>query len=320
MNMKSQKPTDQDKQLKKLLESYTEVARHKLGRTPSLEDLTKMLNEDSKEDIPGDNPVASPISYQSVGGSVMDAQSTTTPKQSPQEVKSEDMEKAEDFVPEICKMKVYFGMSDKDGKRESDPNNILYYETPSGTFYDTQSDTWHDTKPDMVNHLPSRSVNFNEKDIVAAITHGVMGDEDYEALDKAGMIDHTPRRLWELTKKLRMQWEDLEKVDELAKSHSEGEPHSEPDGDEDEYGNEIGDVEPEHEENEEEYEYEGADVESIDEIDPFALPVPEPDYPGEDVLAELFAEAFRVVSTSPQLEESIREIVRQELQKLGFGQ
>jgi hypothetical protein len=211
--MSDNKKQDSDKELKRLLDAHVLVAKNKLGRTPNLEDLQKML-EDSNggEDKGGPTPIAH------------EKPAAGEPKQevkSPEGTGSQpEMKLEKDEDPAIMSMKVYYGTGGDGEEKKPDPNKVLFYETKDGRSYDVENQNWLDKRPGFLDHLPCRPLNYDERDIVAAIAHGVMGDEDYMALDKAGMLDHfeTPKRLWDLTKKLKSQLTDLEKSEALVKA------------------------------------------------------------------------------------------------------
>jgi hypothetical protein len=192
-----------EKQLKKQLESYVEVAKHQLGRTPSLEDIQNLLGGGTK---PGE-AVATPVASETV-----ESQAGSSPEAQKSEMT--DVEKE----PRIMRLKVYYGLAaGEGGEKKPDPAKILFYEDPdSGSCYDCAQQQWLDKKPNVLEHLSSRPVQYDERDIVASIANGVMEDSDYEALHKVGAIGETPQKLWDLTKRLKTQ------VAELEKSSSEG--------------------------------------------------------------------------------------------------
>jgi hypothetical protein len=202
----SKKQPDEGKELKRLLDAHIEVAKARLGRTPTLEDLQKMLTV-THEASANQTPVAA---EKPQGGEPK--QEVKSPEGATTEL-SEGLQKDEDKEPSILSMKVYYGLGvGQDGaEKKPDPNKILFYETSDGRAYDTNQNQWCDQRPAVLDHLPCRPIQFNERDIVAAIAHGVMEDGDFDALDKAQMISETPRKLWNLKKKLMSQVEELEK-------------------------------------------------------------------------------------------------------------
>lgn len=317
------KAKEDEKQLKKLLDSYTTVAAHKLGRPPTLDDLTKMLTENAgQEEMPGAKAAPTPVTSQPVAQRGMDQTSDTTPKQPAQGTQAsptaspqnpQPMDKAApagegmdadpdgEPPPNIAKMTVYYGMGEGE-PRQPDPGNILFYKHPDGRFYDTNAQDWSDVEPPMARHLPSRPIRFNEQDIVAAIAHGVMDDTDYEQLDKAQMIGHNPRLLWEKVKKLHGLYSDLQKSSEIE---AEAEVDTdllpgEPSG--------------------------GAGVNAVGQFLSTAGVEPSDtaqeaggDLAGEDLVKQIVDAACAAVGESPELEEKIRRIVKEELAAAGLG-
>lgn len=223
-------PEEQSKadetQLKKLLESYTAVAKHKLGRTPTLEDLTKMLTPENQgqEDL-GAHQTQTPVTAKPVGKRSLDRATETQPAQgtvaphtdTSEPLKKDDESEGEEGLPTVARMKVYYGMGSAgaDGTKKPDPGKILFYETHDGRFFDTGKQEWELGRPTMADHLPCRPIEQHEKDVVAAIAHGVMDDESYNALDKAEMIGDTPRRLWSAMQRLKTLHGDLEKSTDM---------------------------------------------------------------------------------------------------------
>jgi hypothetical protein len=298
---KEEQSKNEGKELKKLLESYTAVARHKLNREPQLEDLVKMLSEDSQhqEDIhPTKEPT--PIASQPVGQKAIDV---ATNSQAKQEVTAEPLDKADE--PKILSTKIYYGLSGKEGEKKPDPHQILYYENRDGHFFDTNSQSWSPDRPPMADHLPCRPVSSSEKDIVALIAHGVMDAEDFSHLDKSQMIGPTPKRLWELTNKVKSHLGELSKSDDSLE-----------DDDDDNFGQE-----PQQSENSGEIELHPYDESNDDVLSQFMDETnsesnseePSMDVSGDDVLEQIIQAALGATLESGDLEEKIRRIVREEL-------
>lgn len=214
MNDKKDPIKEEKAQLKKLMESHMAVLEHKLGRPPTMEELMDFASEKPE-------------------GSV-------EPLQKPHTEESEkEEEKTEGTYPSILDMLVYYGMNGDGENRKPDPNKILFYRTPDNRWYDTKSQSWCDM-PSHADHLPSRNINFDEKDIVSAIAHGVMEDSDYESLDKAGMIGDLPKQLWSRVKKLNNLTEQLEKSDGVESDEVPGENSNE--DEKNDYGSEAFDA------------------------------------------------------------------------------
>lgn len=219
MTENNKKP-DEGKELKRLLDAHIEVAKARLGRAPSLDDIHQMLSV-THSASENQTPVASQSPR-----SGEPKQEVKSPEGATTEL-SEGLEKdMEPKEPSILSMKVYYGLGGEGTEKKPDPNKVLFYETSDGRAYDTSDSKWCDQRPSVLDHLPSRPIQFNEKDIVAAIAHGVMEDGDFDALDKAQMISETPRKLWGLKKKLMSQVEELEKsqIQEPLESEEEDVP------------------------------------------------------------------------------------------------
>lgn len=302
-----------EKQLKKLLESYTAVAAHKLGRPPTLEDLTKMMTENQGQESLATVATQTPMASRNPGERSIDRTSDTAPKQAPQELDKTseahgepDGDEGVDAGPKILHMKVYYGMSGEGEGRKPDPANILYYESPDGKCYDCNAQAWSDKRPLLADHLPSRPIQFNEKDIVGAMMHGVMDDHDYDALDKAQMISDTPRRLWELTKKLKGYNEELAKSTEIEQEDTDDEPEVDP---------ELTAGAP----------TEGKGVDAVGEFMSTAgVERGSQDETGgesevgEDLIKQIMDAA--VAAVSEEMGNNVRQIVREELARHGIGQ
>lgn len=111
--------------------------------------------------------------------------------------------------PKILDVKIHYGLSEQNGEKKPDPQKILFYSYPDGSCYDCDSQQWLDKKPAVCDHLPTRDIEASEQDLISAIAHGVMDDEDYEILDKNGIISEVPKKLWENIKKLKKLHEDI---------------------------------------------------------------------------------------------------------------
>jgi hypothetical protein len=283
---------EQEKQLKKLLESYTAVAAHKLGRPPSLEELNEMLNESG----------------------------STEPKDELEKTEGDPDSSEEpgehDGVPNILKTLLFYGMSDKDGQRSPAPDKVLFYKHPDGRYYDCSSNSWSNEEPPMCAHLPSRTLgqgkmSDNERDIVSAIAHGVMDDEDYNTLNETGMISPSAQKVWELSKRALTLHDDLEK------SLTEG-------GDEDE---DMGSMDQEVEVDPDLLPgsggeegtnvfagiLEGVGISGTEDIDDF-----DEGDPGTNVAAQIMEAAKVAVGyvMQTEFEDRVRAIVQEEIQKI----
>jgi hypothetical protein len=178
---------EQAKQTKKLLDSHMVVLKDKLGREPTAIEIADAL-KDGKDEA-SNLPQATDV----------------TPENSAE--------------PKILRMKVYYGMGKSDdGKgQKPDPNHVLFYENHTGNTYDTNEGRWLEKRPPVLDHLHQRPLLFdkNNMDIMRAIAHGIIDDEDHAELDKSGALTPDSKNLFSMYKKLK----DLEAHKEsLAKS------------------------------------------------------------------------------------------------------
>lgn len=183
------------KTLKRLLDAHMLVAQNKLGRSPTMQELLESIGEQQPAEKKEEVPV-------------------------PEAVENEQAAKE----PKILHFKVYYGMSDKknkDGALEkcADPNKILYYESGDGTVYDVGTQQWMPDRPSILDHLPVRPLMHDERgqDVLRAIANGVLDDDDYDALEKVGMINEDAKKVFGLYKKaldLNTQMQQLEKSEE----------------------------------------------------------------------------------------------------------
>jgi hypothetical protein len=165
------------------------VAQNKLGRTPTLDELTKMITE------------------------------------TPEQAEPEAVEAPAEEEPKILHVKAFYGMRDKKGEngtaeRKPDPAKVLYYQGKDGRVFDCGTQTWLDAAPAVLEHLPSRALIYDSKgqDILRAISSGVVDDEDFSELDKMGAVNDDARRVYQLYKKaadLHGQLSALEKSDDV---------------------------------------------------------------------------------------------------------
>ena len=288
----NKKQPDEAKELKRLLDAHIEVAKARLGRAPSLDDIHQMLSVTHSASA-NQTPVAS-----EKPSSGEPKQEVKSPEGATTEL-SEGLQKDEEKEPSILSMKVYYGLGtgvfSADAEKKPDPNKVLFYETADGRAYDTNDNKWCDQRPAVLDHLPCRPIQFNERDIVAAIAHGVMEDGDFDALDKAQMISETPRKLWGLKKKLMSQVQELEKSQsvELEEPSEEVDPDLLPGEDPNSGDNFISKFK----------EFAG--------VSDYQIDANEQDLPGDDVLSQIIQAATAEALTG--MEEMIRAIVRDEL-------
>jgi len=299
-----------EKQLHKQLGAYVEVAKHKLGRTPTLEEVQNLLSGGKAPGTESDTPVASEpdgVNTPSAGEAPPKEMANTVHAEPEMEKDDSNKSDLQDVAPEgepkILHLKVYFGLSPhpETGEKQADPHKVLFYEDPvGGSCYDCQAQEWLAERPEILEHLSSRPVQYDEKDIVGAIAHGVMDDSDYAALEKVGMLGETPKRLWELTKRLQTQvdqYEDLQKS--AAVEGEEVDPDYEENGNADKPIHGGDDVMASMMEA-------AAGAYGDADIDIEALP------PSEENIQKIMAIAFAKAKTG--MEDQIREIVREEME------
>jgi len=230
--------------------------------------------------------------------------------------KSEEAE--DDGTPDIVKTLIYYGLGE--GKKP-DPHKILYYERPDGSCIDVQGKTTLATRPGVLDHLPSRPITVEDRDVVAAIAHGAMSDKDFSALDENGMIGDVARQIWEKTQKLSSLRDDMAKADALAKSEEEEEEEGGAEAFGGEETPEEEAAEAEETEGDEEAHEEGEAEEMSDDLAAVKEDL------GGDVFQEIMdlamAKALNAMSGEDGgegLEAKIRSIVRQEIESiLGDG-
>lgn len=201
---------DDKKNLKKLLDAHLSVLEHKLGRPPQMSELLSELAD---------------------GVESAAANASTPPADANSNSASGDVNLADPSEPKILGYKVYYGM--KLGKsptgeqtRVPDPARPLYYESGDGRCYDAKQHDWCPERPDILDHLQSRPLMFDEQghDIMSALLHGVMDDDDYQALEQADLLNEHHKKIYTLNKQLQSQMNGLEKSEnELEAEESEGE-------------------------------------------------------------------------------------------------
>ena len=286
---------DSAKDAKKAFESYYTVAKHKLGREPTFDEVVEMMGENSSRAASQTESVPTVVGSESPEELEKDAD--------PELPQDEEEEAAAAQAPAILRYLLYFGMADRvegeDGSvtGKPDPNKVLFYEDPqTGSCYDCNQDEWLDERPAALDHLPARKMQFTDTDIIGAIAHGVMDDEGFETLDKAGMITDTPRALWSKTKALQKDLADLEKMEAMEKSEGVDQEGLDPD-----------------------YRAEGHGEQGTDNVDEIlnTAGVARSDFQdlaevaGDDVAAQFMATAIKIAMTN--MEDQIRAIVREEL-------
>jgi hypothetical protein len=300
-------PKQQEKEVKKLFEAYISVATHKLGRTPSIDEVTKMLGDEDAAANMTDQSPTSQVEHMNVEKS--DEPSLVNKQMEPAKM-SEMQDVGNPNEPKILKILIAYGNEEKDGKTKPNPHKILYFVDKDGNkCFNCEKQEWESPIPSIVGHLPTRPVSFNDSDMVSVIMNGIMDNDDYEKLDKAGMITENPARLWSLVNNLKKNVDELEK-EELAKSEDDIEM--------------AGDFEEENPDNEEWRDLDIDDWQSSGES-PFAEMMGnadlsevngdiENDLVDEDVFREIYETAMSKALNN--VESIVRKIVREELEKI----
>lgn len=117
-------------------------------------------------------------------------------------------EQAEDDgdLPKCLKYLAYFG---------KDSEKPMYYEDPEGMcFFDTHEGQWSSEKPKHIDGLNSREIQ--NEDMFDMVLHGVMDDEDYSSLEKAGMVDERAGKLYHKISSLKSHAAELQKSVDVA--------------------------------------------------------------------------------------------------------
>ena len=269
-----QKPVDKsaedEKNVKKQINSYLEVAKHKYGRVPTIEELQAMINGDENASIAG-----------AMGHSPSDADLS---KEAPEASNG----------PKVLGCHIYFGYSkDKDGQRKPDQKKILFYEMPQGV-YNVSHGQWESSRPEILDHLPTRDMENTDEDLMQAIMHGIVDEEDYDQLDKSGILSDNTRTLWSKHSELSKLKKQMAESEELNKSEDELIDNSEYD-----YA----------------YDQEWANANlgpSGFVPDYFDLPMSdvfEIQLPGDDLIAEIMSAAHSTPKLSPQMEARVLELM-----------
>lgn len=103
--------------------------------------------------------------------------------------------------PRILYFKIYYGRNSE--------NPLYYFDPTTNGWFDTEARTWQDNTPPIASHLNQRDIGG--ADVFDAILHGVVDDEDYEALQKMNLIDDRSRQLWTKLGSLYNQTQAMQK-------------------------------------------------------------------------------------------------------------
>lgn len=216
----------QEKALKKQFESYIEVLKHKNhGQVPSLEEVVEEIaGQTQKQDsVTGDEDFTDDgfaDDFEDTEEGEFEPQQTqemeesATPAVPEPELSGQSVDPAASSHPKILNMKIYYGMSpDEHGVNHPDEGKILYYEDGDGLVYDCNSGQYTDEKPEIMNHLPSRPVRNDDRDIVQAIMHGVLDDDDFTKLSDAGMVSDQASQMKKNMDKLQKLIKEKEELE-----------------------------------------------------------------------------------------------------------
>lgn len=233
------------KEVKGLLESYLKVAQHKLGRAPSMEELTKMMDEgDTPPGHASTTPVASqtpePSPAQAPAGTSqrMGVPAQKVPNQPGQPVAGQPRTRPEKLdkdgtaspatmlatakgagpaadidAPAILRYIVYYGRGEKG---EPDPRHILFYHDPEmKRWYDCDAKRWSEgDAPGWIQHLPSRPISGSSSDLLSAIASGIMTGDEFNHLGALNILTADAKRLGALVGLDRAASEPMEKSED----------------------------------------------------------------------------------------------------------
>lgn len=116
-------------------------------------------------------------------------------------LKPNDPDAIDPTDPRILYFKIYFGRNSE--------NPLYYFDPTTNSWFDTNARAWQDNTPPIAAHLNERDIGTT--DVFDAILHGVVDDEDYEALQKMNLIDDRSRQLWSKLGSLYNQTQAMQK-------------------------------------------------------------------------------------------------------------
>lgn len=298
------KPVDKNKQAekdaKKVLDSYYEVLKHRLGRAPDVSELLDFAHSMSQNDkdpaVEGTEPLEKPELEKT---DEITEETQQAPVVQP-EAQEGDIDPNE---PEILNLKIYHGAKKlEDGSIIADENKILYYETIDGRVYDVHSQDWLGSRPPLLDSLIPRPLKCEEIDVMSAIINGVVNDNDYDCLEKAGLISGNAKSLWEKTNKLNTlvkeynETTEEDDIEPLSKSNHEDDNEDFFDIDdehlyEEDFGGEVG--------------LERDGIEGREAVEDFLNNAP----PGYDAIREMIELAMKSSEFTQKQEDRIKEII-----------
>jgi hypothetical protein len=197
--------------------------------------------------------------------------------------------------PRILSFKVYVGKSD----------SPLYYHDPAtGSYFDTNAKHWVEQKPPFIDHLNERDIQGS--DVFDAILHGVVDDNDYQALEKVNQIEPRAKQLWSKLSELKNQTQLMQKsVEEDLIEDSKKEDLKDPNNYTAEKTKDSG--------NEEAPESEGEGT-TEETVQP--EPKAEDKMPGSNVLQMILDAARKNAENSNLTLENLRSMIRSEIKSL----
>lgn len=154
------KDSEDNKELLGKVKAAITVFQHKNGRVPSLEEMNELLTQED------------PVPENKDDSTVNSSQSANSEPEFPTAGTEQD------DSPRCLSFVVLHG---------KDPSKPAFFSDPVAGHFDVSSGEWIKELPDLAQHLQQRDVQG--EDIFSMILHGIMSDDDYEKLSKAGMID-----------------------------------------------------------------------------------------------------------------------------------
>jgi hypothetical protein len=209
------KEPDHLKEAKKLFDSYSEVLKHKLGRNPTWDEIVSEIKEQKIQPSPA-NPTQG---VETLAKEPSAPAPTGVPAVAPAMEKAADKQAPATMAPpegtpKIFRLQILYGLKDDgSGNKQPDPATPLFY-TDGQRHFDCSTDQWTDQVPEVAQHLMSRPLQHSAEntDLFDALLHGVVDDDDFNALDQAGMVDDRSRKLRELMGNLDSQYGEYSKL------------------------------------------------------------------------------------------------------------
>lgn len=191
-----------EKELKKKIDSFVEVTKHRLGRAPSLEDVIDTIKHLSGEQQMPEDEQNNIISF------VEKLKSDELEKGSENPAVPESNTEEPIQGPKILTSRIYYGLGED---KKPDKHNVLFYEK-DGRYFDCDKKEWRDEKPAVLGSLNVRPIRYHDYDIMSAMVNGVMDDDDYQHLEKAGMISESSKKVYDLMRQTEKLSKDINDV------------------------------------------------------------------------------------------------------------